>query len=79
MCVASKEYIPSIDFNADIRGLRVHGRIVFKVMSHCSVNLHQFAVRKEGGAPALTAVKWFFHVQQYRSAMVVRWMTAGVY
>ena len=39
---------------------------MFKVMSHCYVILHQFYIRKEGGAPALTSVKWFFHVQQHR-------------
>ena len=33
-------------------------------MSHCSIILHQFDMQKEGGAPALTNVKWFFHVQQ---------------
>ena len=77
MGVASKEHITPIASNADRRGLRVHGRIMFKVMSHCSVILHQFSIQTEWGAPALTAVKWFFHVQQHRftnvDAVDVRW------
>ena len=61
-----KIYIPSIALNAERQGLRVHGSIIFKVMSHCSLILHQFAMQKEGGAPTLTDVKWFLHVQQLR-------------
>ena len=64
--VVSKEYIPSIDLNADRQGLRVHVSIMFKGMSHSSVILHQFSMRKEGGTPALTAMKWFFHMRQHR-------------
>ena len=79
MGVASKEYISSIASNAESRVLRVHVHIIFKVKSHCSIILHQFPMRKEGVALALTAVKWFFHVQQLRSEMLVRWMSAGVY
>ena len=78
MVVASKEYIPSVASNAERRGLRVHGRIMFKLMSHCSVILHHFAMRKKGGAPALIAVKWFFHVQHFL-AILVRWVPASVY
>ena len=77
--VTSKEYIPSIASNAERWGLRVHGSIIFKVMSQCSVILHQFAMQKEGGSPYLTAVKWFFRVRQLRSAMLMQRMSAGVY
>ena len=55
--VASKEYIPSIASNADKLGFSVQGRNMFKVMSHCSVILHQLAILNEGGVPALVAEK----------------------
>ena len=70
--VASKENMPSIASNSERRGFSVHGRIMFKVMSHWSVMRHQLAMRKDGGAPALMEVKWFFHVRMHRSAMLVR-------
>ena len=57
MGLASKEYIPSIDSNTEGRGLRVHGSIIFKVMSHCPFIFHKFSMQKEGGDPALTDVK----------------------
>lgn len=55
--VASKEYVPSMASNAERRGLVVQGRIMLRVMSHCSVILHQFAILKEEGVPARVAVK----------------------
>ena len=69
--MASNEYMPSITSNADTQGFRVHRRNIFKVMSHCSVIMHPFAIQKDGDAPALMDVKWFFHVQINRSAMLV--------
>ena len=77
--VASNEYIPSMASKAESRGLVVQGRIILRVMSHCSVILHQFAILKEDGVPARVAVKWFFHVRTARSARFVRCMSAGVY
>ena len=55
--VASNEYMPSIALNAESNGLVVQGRIMFRVMSHCSVILHQLDILKVDGAPALVAVK----------------------
>ena len=57
--VASNEYIPSIASNADEFGFSVQGRNMFRVMSHCSVILHQFSIQNEGGVPALVAEKRF--------------------
>ena len=37
----------------------VQSDVTFSVISH------QFDIRKEGGAPALTAVKWFLHMQKH--------------
>ena len=55
--VVSKEDIAYIVYSAEIWGLRVHGRIIFKVMSHCSIILHKFSMQKEGGDPDLKDVK----------------------
>ena len=52
---------------------------MFKVMSHYSIILHHFSMQKEGGAPALTAVKWFSTCDNIASSMLVQWMSAGVY
>ena len=62
IAVVSKENMPSIALNTERRGFSLHGRIMFKFMSHWSVMRHQLAMRKDGGAPALMEVKWFFHV-----------------
>ena len=61
-----------------MQGLIVHGRIIFKVMSHCSVILNQFAMQKEGVEPVLTDVKFFFHMQQNGLEMLLRLMSVGV-
>ena len=55
--VASKEYMPSVASKAERRGLVVQGRIMLRVMLHCSVILHQFAILKEDGVPARVAMK----------------------
>ena len=57
MGVASKEYIPSIDSKADRFRLVVHGRIMLKVMSHCSNILHQFYILNVYGVPDFISKK----------------------
>ena len=77
--VALKEYMPFIASKAERFGLVVHGRIMFRVISHCSNILHQFDIRKFAGVAALIASNWFFQIRMQRSAVLVRCMSAGVY
>ena len=79
MGVASNETIPSIYSKADRLWLVVHGRIMFKVISHCSNILQQFEILNEFCVPAFISKKRFFQVQMQRSAMLVQCMSDGVY
>ena len=65
--------------NADMFGLFVHGRIMIRVMLHCSNILHKFDILNVSGLPACIAKKIFFQVQMKRSAMLIQFISAGVY
>ena len=51
--------------------LVVYGRIMFRVISHCSNIFHQFDILNVSGVPVLIAKKLLFQVQMQRSAMLV--------
>ena len=55
--VASKDYINSMDSKSDRFRLVVHGRIMFRVMSHCSNIFHQFEILNVSGMPDFIAKK----------------------
>ena len=57
MVVASKEYITSMDSKEDKFWLVVYGRIMFRVMSHCSNIFHQFEILNVSGMPDFIAKK----------------------
>ncbi len=48
---------PSIASWADSRGFSRQGRIIFSIMSLWVVRRHQLAMGKDGGMPAMPAVK----------------------
>ena len=49
--VVSSEYIPPMATKSDRFRSVVHGRIIFKLMSHCSIILTQFEILNESGVP----------------------------
>ena len=79
MGVASKEYITSMGSKYYMLWLVLHDCIMCRVMSHCSNILHQFDILNVFGVHAFIARKWFFRVQMQVSAMLVRYISDGVY
>ncbi len=52
---------------------------MLRIKSVWSVRQHQFAIGKVFRSPVMLERKWFFQVQISRSAVLVGWMSVGVY
>lgn len=62
MGVASKWNSPSMAAHADSFGLSLWGRTMLTLRSHCSSNLHQYDMGKDGGSEAVIDLKHDLYV-----------------